>query len=140
MDNEYVPTKKYEFCSRRNRLRCYILIISKGHISWLLVSLIALTRQKQLAKLSPQCRACLFQGCLSHGNICSTKTFSEGIATNKKWDHKKQLAKIKICCTSIYVHHQKHFLNRCFCETSPKGQFCHLPEMHLGKKSGLITK
>ncbi len=32
------------------------LVIGKGHVSWSMVSLLALTRQKQLAKSSPQAR------------------------------------------------------------------------------------
>ncbi len=32
------------------------LVVSRGHISWLMLSLLALTRQKQLAKSSPQAR------------------------------------------------------------------------------------
>jgi hypothetical protein len=47
------------------------LVVGRGHVSWTMLSLIAPTRQKQLAKsrqaasqLASQCLACLFQDCL----------------------------------------------------------------------------
>jgi hypothetical protein len=34
--------------------------------------------------------------------------------TRKNFERKKQLAKTKFCCTSIYVHRRKHVLDKCF--------------------------
>ncbi len=59
--------------------------------------------------------------------------------TCKKRDCKKQLAKIKFCCMSIYKHCWKHVLNGRFWETGPKGQFHLICNLQLGKKSQLIT-
>jgi hypothetical protein len=59
------------------------LVVGRGHIlSWTMLSLIALTRQKQLAKSAQaasqpasQHWACLFQDCLSRRNSRSAKAF-----------------------------------------------------------------
>ncbi len=111
------------------------LIVGRGHICWLMVSLLALSRQKQLTKSSQQCKACLFQDCLSQRNVHSAKTFSEGFPLSEKWDHEKTLAIIKFCCTSIYLCRQKHVLNGCSWEMSPKGWPCKLLGIQLCKKS-----
>ncbi len=56
------------------------LILGRGHISWMILSLIALTKQKQLTKPSQresqpasQLLACLFQDCLSRRNSGSAE-------------------------------------------------------------------
>ncbi len=56
------------------------LVVGRGHVSWTMLSLIALTRQKQLAKSrqaesqpASQLQACLFQDYLSRRNSRSTK-------------------------------------------------------------------
>ena len=84
---------------KRQAIREPSLIIGVGHVSWLMMGLLALTRQKQLIKSSQvksPSKACLFQDGLSWRNIRyvrSAKTVSEGIALSKKWDCKKQLTK-----------------------------------------------
>jgi hypothetical protein len=44
--------------------------------------------------------------------------FCRGISkifvTNKKWDRKKQLAKINFVLSDVYVHHWEHAFNGCF--------------------------
>ncbi len=105
------------------------LIAGEGHVSWLIVSLLALTRQKQLVKSRPQ-----MQGLsLSRLPFLKEQPFRQDalriFVTIEKWDRKAQLTKIKFCCTGIYVHRRKHVLNRHFWETSPKIWFCELPEM-----------
>ncbi len=80
------------------------LVVGRGHISWTMLSLMALTRQKQLAKSwqassqpASQRQVCLFQDCL----FSWEQPFRQGVSIffveNKKWDHEKQLAKMKFC-------------------------------------------
>ncbi len=60
------------------------LVVSRGHVSWTMLSLIALTKQNQLAKSwqaasqpVSQRKACLFQDCFSCRNSRSAETFSD---------------------------------------------------------------
>ncbi len=80
------------------------LVVGRGHISWTMLSLMALTRQKQLAKSrqaasrpASQRQVCLFQDCL----FSQEQPFRRGVSIffveNKKWDREKQLAKMKFC-------------------------------------------
>jgi hypothetical protein len=119
------------------------LIFGRGHINWLMVGLLALTRQKQLAKTrqatsqpapASQRWVCLFQDCLFRRNSRSVKTFSEFIVTSKKWDREKQLVKIKFCCTSVYVYRRKRVLNGRFWAMSPKKWYHRSLEIQLGDK------
>ncbi len=118
------------------------LVVGVGHISWLIMGLLALTRQKQLAmsrqagnQQVSQHYVCLFQDCLSCRNSRSAKTFAEFLVTSKKWDRKKQLMKINFCHIRCLCMSLKACPQWTDSETSPKGWFCKSLEMRLGKKS-----
>ncbi len=120
------------------------LDVGVGHISWLMMGLLALTRQNQLLKstqVKSPSKACLFQDCLSWRNVRyvhSTKIVSEGIASSEKWDREKQLAKMKF----LFIGHLRTPSKACpqwtLWETGPKGWFCKLLEVQLGENSNKL--
>ncbi len=78
---------------KRRANRDTSLVIGRGHISWLMIGLLALTRQKQLtmsrqatSQPASQCQVCLFQDCLSRRNSRSAERFSEFFVMSEKWD------------------------------------------------------
>jgi hypothetical protein len=98
------------------------LVVGRGPTSWTMLSLMALTRQKQLAKLwqaasqpASQCYACLLQDCFSCWNIHSAETFSDFF-----WEQagngptRNNSRKSNFILSDIYVRHWKHAFNECF--------------------------
>ncbi len=102
-------------------------------------SQLALTKQKQQANQRPDARYVSCKTTVLRRNIRSIGSFSKVSRLTNIGATRKKLAKIKFCCTSIYVHHWKHVLNGLFKGTSPKGQFRHAPNLHRSEKSQLNT-
>ncbi len=106
------------------------LVVSVGHISWSMVDLLALTRQKQLAKLrqatsqpASQCQVCLFQDCLFCRNSHSAETFSVFFVTSKNETARNNLQKWNFVLSDVYIHLSKHVLNGCFENRVQKDSF-----------------
>jgi hypothetical protein len=85
------------------------LAVGRGHVSWSMLGLIALT-----SSLPSQGKQQANQPCFSCRNSRSAKTSQIFLGTSRKWDRKKQLAKIKFCCTGVYVRCRMHDLKGCF--------------------------
>jgi hypothetical protein len=97
------------------------LVIGRGHVSWTILSLIALTRQKQLAKSrqaasqpASQCWACLFQDCLSCRNSRSAEASQIFLLPTRNGTARNNSRKKNFVLSDVYVRHQKYAFNGCF--------------------------
>ncbi len=87
------------------------LVVGIAQISWLMVSLLALTKQKQLAKVVPNAKYVSCKTTFHLRTAILLETSQKGSQMSKKWECKIQLAKMKFYCTSVYVCRWKHVLN-----------------------------
>jgi hypothetical protein len=92
----------------RKQAQSGVLALATSAAQW---QLAGLTKQKQQANQHPNARYVSCKTTILRRNRPSIGNFSEVSQMAKNWDREKQLAKIKFCCTSIYIRSQKHVLN-----------------------------
>ncbi len=105
--------------------------------SWLM-----LTKQKQQANQHPGARYVSVRLPFCVGTAVPSESCQK-FSAQEHWDRKKQLAKIKLRCTSVYVCCWNHVLNGRLEETSPKGRFRYARNSPLSKviqaTTGVLT-